>query len=313
MRAAALLLCLPLAVSRPAPAQDTLTYEQRITRLTKSLALIRENDDAMRAEADKAYRDLRGRTARDDINQWVFPPEFIEKVLELLEKARAAQPGSPTDELNEADSKMYAAFAVSEEVQEYWSATPQITWRDRWKAFATANGLPADAPDPTLLAYEKSLLEALGAGRFRVAASLSASLDERLIEDIRRSSSEVLKLKKPEDIVFVPRTTPCPASDGSTGSASARLVQSSDPESWYPDGAKDRGEHGAIVLRARIATDNCATAFAVMVSSGYPELDAAAIKVAEASRYTAAVESRKPVASELTFKVRFDLKDDPSP
>jgi TonB family protein len=63
-------------------------------------------------------------------------------------------------------------------------------------------------------------------------------------------------------------------------------------------------------VRARIADSNCATAFAVLVSSGYPELDAAALKVAEASRYLAAVEAGKPVASELTFKVRFELEEE---
>jgi TonB family protein len=64
-----------------------------------------------------------------------------------------------------------------------------------------------------------------------------------------------------------------------------------------------------VVVRARVAATGCATGFAVMVASGYPELDAATIKVAEASRYAAAMDAAgQPIDDAVTFKVRFTLK-----
>jgi len=61
------------------------------------------------------------------------------------------------------------------------------------------------------------------------------------------------------------------------------------------------------VVRAHIAPTSCATEFAIVASSGYPELDQAALRVAEASTYSAATENGQPVEGYLTFKVKFAI------
>ena len=306
---AALLLTVALG-SAQVNSQEMLSPQQRIERLDVTLAEIRQHDAEMKTESNEAYRDLRGRTALDDIKQWAFPDSLVDSISELTEKARASAPDWDEDSLNLAESLMCIALARSEDLRAYWMAMPQISWRARWTAFAEANHLESDEIDPALLSEEQSLLAALESGRFTDASSHTKKLDELLATALTKSSGEIIRRRNPQDIVFVDRGTPCPVDKQRGDSPSAHLAVAANPEEWYPAGAKDRGESGSIVVRARIADSNCATAFAVLVSSGYPELDAAALKVAEASRYLAAVEAGKPVASELTFKVRFELEEE---
>ena len=114
-----------------------------------------------------------------------------------------------------------------------------------------------------------------------------------------------MQVRGPEALRFIPRTTPCPRNEGT--SPNATLATVAPPENYYPPSSKRRGEQGAIVLRAHIATDNCATEFAIVVSSGFPDLDQAALRVAEASTYLAATENGKTIEGYLTFKVRFTI------
>ncbi len=293
----------------PQALQDVpLSREARIEQLDQTIKQIREVCASMKAVADKSIRDVRGLILLDYVEQWAFTPATLQEASELLAKARASAPGTDDAALDRAEELIANAYSRSSELRDYWNEVPQITWRERWSAFARANRLDPAAVDPLLSSQEKSLLDSLESGTFLVAARHSKNLDQQLDYVINGSTAEVLRNRKPADIVFAPRKTPCPAADGPGGGAKARIVESGDPDALYPADAKARGEHGPIVVRARIAANSCATGFALMVSSGYPALDAAAIAVAEASRYQAAFEGGKPVASELTFKVRFDLK-----
>ena len=289
-------------------AQDVPpTREQRIENLDKTIKQVRESFDTERAKAEKPVRDLRGLTLLDYIERWAFTAPTMQELSELLAKARASAAGDVAA-LDRADELIYAAASRVAELQEYWNGVPIISWRDRWTAFARANQLDPNVVDPLVSSQEKTLVDSLDAGSFFVARRHSENLDDSLDIVIDRSGAEVLKNRKAADIAFVPRKTPCIAADGSAGGAKARIVESGDPDALYPADAKARGEHGIIIVRAKIDSKSCATANAVVVSSGYPLLDAAAIAVAEASRYQAAVAAGKPVASELTFKVRFNLK-----
>lgn len=284
-----------------------LTREQRIEKLDKSIKQVRETFDSARARPERPTRDLRGLTLLDYIERWAFTAPTMQELTELLAKSRASAAGDVAA-LDRADELIYVAASRVAELQEYWNGVPLISWRDRWTAFARANQLDPNVVDPLVSSQEKTLIDSLDAGSFFVARRHSENLDDSLDIVIDRSGAEVLKNRKAADIVFVPRKTPCVAADGSAGAAKARIVESGDPDALYPADAKARGEHGVIIVRARVAANSCATHMAVVVSSGYPQLDTAAIAIAEANRYQAAAAAGKPVASELTFKVRFNLK-----
>jgi TonB family protein len=68
-------------------------------------------------------------------------------------------------------------------------------------------------------------------------------------------------------------------------------------------------EEGEIVVRAHVTAAGCASEFAVVVSSGYPDLDQGAVQLAEASRYAAAKDGEKPADGFVTFKVRFEISE----
>jgi TonB family protein len=71
-----------------------------------------------------------------------------------------------------------------------------------------------------------------------------------------------------------------------------------------------REEQGDIVLRTHISDTGCAVDVAIVVYSGYPELDAAALRWFETGRFLPQQLDGKAVKKELTFKVRFKLRDE---
>jgi TonB family protein len=303
--AAALLLCCVTALSWAAPRETSLR-DDRIARLDEALSGLRQISES--PVWKEAVRDLRGRVELQDQQQWAFPPDVTNAIGALVEQARG--PEGSDDALDQAEAAMTQAATRSEEIHQYWEVASHTPSRKRWTAFAAANGLAPAPVDQTLLPQEKLLLAALEAGTFPLAARHAQTLEQLVGDAINTASAEVLRAGRSEDIRYVARTTPCPGDAGAQGQGAARLTEPANPDSWYPADAKRRGESGAIILRARVAASSCGTAFGVIVSSGFPELDAAAIKVAEASRYAASVENGKPVDGELTFKVRFEIRAD---
>jgi TonB family protein len=83
------------------------------------------------------------------------------------------------------------------------------------------------------------------------------------------------------------------------------------PIDYYPKAAKRRGEEGAPIVMACVGADNKLLREPEIVeSSGFPELDAAAIKVAKATRYAAATENGVALPEScLKFKVKFVIRD----
>jgi hypothetical protein len=91
-------------------------------------------------------------------------------------------------------------------------------------------------------------------------------------------------------------------------SSGARLTRSVDPSEYYPKGSIRREEEGAPVVRACVGPDGRLLRNPELAdTSGFPELDAAAIKVASASRYSAAVDERGTALPEscVKFRVKF--------
>ncbi|HTU65816.1 MAG TPA: TonB family protein [Steroidobacteraceae bacterium] len=303
----ALLLSATAWPQSPGLVDVPMTRENRIKQLDSAIGEIRRAVDVSKAESAKAVHDVRGLTLLDYVEKWAFTPEVMQEVPRLLDQARAGKEDAPIDR---AEELVNVASARSQELRAYWAEVPQISWRDRWTAFAKANRLDPAVVDPAVSSQESSLIEALDSGSFLVAARHTQNLDQLLDDAINRSSAEVMRNRKPADVAFAARKSACPApvAAATTPGPKARIAESGDPDALYPADAKARGEHGAIVVRARVAADGCAKSLGVVVSSGYPALDAAAIAVAEAGRYLAAVENGKAVASDLTFKVRFDLK-----
>ena len=81
------------------------------------------------------------------------------------------------------------------------------------------------------------------------------------------------------------------------------------PADFYPHASREQNERGTVIVRACVAPDaTLAAPPTIALSSGFPRLDEAAVKLAEAGHYVAATEDGKRVSSCFIFGVRFALE-----
>ena len=76
----------------------------------------------------------------------------------------------------------------------------------------------------------------------------------------------------------------------------------------YPKGARQRGEQGDVVLEIRVNAEGTVDEVKVATSSGFTELDEAAMKAAKAAKFSPARSGRDPVASTARLKLQFKLR-----
>jgi len=86
------------------------------------------------------------------------------------------------------------------------------------------------------------------------------------------------------------------------------LIASSQQPPVYPRASRRAGEAGTVVLRINIAASGAVTATAVVVSSGFERLDAAAQKAVQKWRFTPGTVDGVPTAMPLQVPIRFELR-----
>jgi periplasmic protein TonB len=103
-----------------------------------------------------------------------------------------------------------------------------------------------------------------------------------------------------------PAPPPPPRAVGSP----AKMKSAVDPDQFYPPGAKRREEQGSPVVQACVGPNGRLVREPVITeTSGFPELDGAAVKVAKANRYTPASENGTALPEScVKFKVKFVIK-----
>ena len=91
----------------------------------------------------------------------------------------------------------------------------------------------------------------------------------------------------------------------------ANIASAPNPGGFYPPGSKRRLEQGAPIVEACVGpSGKLVRDPEVVESSGFPEIDAAAIKVAEATHYSAGTKEGVPLPESCTkFKVKFVLNE----
>jgi len=91
----------------------------------------------------------------------------------------------------------------------------------------------------------------------------------------------------------------------------ARMTRPVNPDDFYPPGSIRREEQGSPVVQACVGPNGRLLREPVVTdTSGFPDLDGAAIKVAKATRYAAGTEGGTALAEScIKFKVKFVLKN----
>ncbi len=76
----------------------------------------------------------------------------------------------------------------------------------------------------------------------------------------------------------------------------------------YPDGSRRRGEQGDVTVELVISAAGEVVSAAVKNSSGFSELDAAALKTVRAARFTPAKSNGRSVSASARLTLKFQLK-----
>jgi TonB family protein len=102
-----------------------------------------------------------------------------------------------------------------------------------------------------------------------------------------------------------------PPKAGQSEPGPANMASGANPVDYYPAESKRRSEQGSPIVEACVGGSGQLLRDPVIaVSSGFPELDAAAIKVAKASRYTAGTKDGVVLREScIKFKVKFVINE----
>lgn len=99
-----------------------------------------------------------------------------------------------------------------------------------------------------------------------------------------------------------------PANVGRRPAKKARLISQPDVSAYYPEDLRRRNITGTVTVHIVIGADGTVTSASVAASSGYSEMDDAAVKLAYQCRYEPAEnEDGQAVASERNLNIPFGL------
>jgi TonB family protein len=300
-----------LAACTPKPPLDP-ELASRLAEFDETYENVRiGSGNSLRALKPQTSRDFRGRTVDQDMEQWVFAPETRKRIEAAREYATSLRGEPAYAALRTADLLVKAEVDRAARISLYWDgARPGLYWRDYWQAFFEANGAPTPAPDARLLDQERQVRAALVAGDFSKADAEASRLATALRESLSGAARRFPSKDKPAALEYVPRKAPCgPPIQPIPWQDKAKHVGGESIESFYPPAAIRRGEEGGVVLRLRIARTGCVTAAALVVHSGVPALDSAALQWFEASRFAPASSNGRAIDSELSLRIVFRLED----
>ena len=104
---------------------------------------------------------------------------------------------------------------------------------------------------------------------------------------------------------------PAPPPPVRVAGSPAKMTRPVNPDDYYPPGSIRREEQGSPVVQACVGPGGKLLREPVVTdTSGFPDLDGAAIKVAKATRYAAGTEGGAALAEScIKFKVKFVLKN----
>jgi TonB family protein len=302
----ALLIAGGLLLAAAGVSAATRSIQKDVTVIEQRLEQSRQARATIRSVSAQWPRDVRGRRKSDDIEQWAYSPEMEQRVQEWLHQARQADTPAARAALAQARQALDTADAKALEIAAYWNRGSRINWQDRWRYFALTNQIPVAMTDPAVLAADQEMRRFLDAGDFVQALAASRRVEDAMQATMRNAALELIQAKKATTLRYVPRSTPC--TGGGPPGDEARVIEAPPPDAFFPPDSRLSAEQGDVVITAHVMPSGCAAEFAVIVSSGYPRLDEAALRVADASRYAPASRDGQAIEGYVTFKVSFVVR-----
>jgi TonB family protein len=103
-----------------------------------------------------------------------------------------------------------------------------------------------------------------------------------------------------------------PATSQTTADTRAHVDTSVSTQTIYPAQSQDAGEQGSVVLSVNVARDGMPMHIRVAQSSGFADLDAAAIETALNWHYVPATHDGEPHPQEIDVRVVYQLPQAPA-
>lgn len=122
--------------------------------------------------------------------------------------------------------------------------------------------------------------------------------------DIPKPVEKPVLPQLPPDVSTPQPSTPQPRQ--ARVDAPPRPMRAIKPE--YPKGARQRGEQGDVVIELTVNSKGGVDKASVVTSSGYSELDEAALRAVRSAKFTPAKSGRESVASTARLTLTFKLK-----
>lgn len=299
------------ACSPPAPEPEVITelrgYDEAFANLERGMK--------PRLGPLSGEPDFRGKRYEEELAQWVLTPETRSLLNELRRRAAAATNiRATTAYLGEARTLLAADASRAAAITAYWrDVLPAPYWRNYWNGLFIANEEPVASPDPLLLSIESRMREALDRGEFRRAADEAQVMPPALGEALNRAAGKLLK-SRGDKAKFIARRTDCqPGVPPDLASGRPKIKPNDLIDSFYPADAKRISVEGTVVLGVRVDGAGCGKQVAILVRSGVPTLDQAALDWVETAQFAPAWQGGRTVPSSIRFKVRFRIEQTPEP
>jgi serine protease Do len=258
---------------------------------------------------DQIGKDIRGRTLSRDFDDYLFAmARSVEESGTIADGANGSSAGAraitPADYYGEWTRR-------SEALQTYWYQVPFLEHnREVWPAFLAHNRLPPATPHSQKVLDAESLLKSELSQHPPEPAwgQRARELTDAYIAERRQLATTI---KRDPDLSFRSRRTDCPkAAEQSSGKDKPFIEPPRRSlEEYYPTTDRRLGIEGSVVLVIRIDSSGCATAAAVVGSSGVDALDQAALEFYESLSFRPAERSGQRIDSETPLAIAFALSD----
>ncbi len=206
-----------------------------------------------------------------------------------------------------------AARARAEDIVQYWVLRVVYDRRiAQWDRFIATNRV--DPPQAAQITAARQRLDEVMAGHdFRLAGrTLLPELESLLVAGFNAGSNLALRVER-DDRLAEQRLAPCPPppagiETSATANPKLDLARSQPNDSYFPQRARREERNGRVGVETEVDASGCATRAIVLVSSGEPDIDRAALNWAlQGGAFRPAQGADGPIAGRVRFWVKFEL------
>jgi TonB family protein len=317
----------PAAAAAPLPAPSAAAAaEQNVTSVLNTwdqkYSRLRADADEVAAMANQPYGpDGRERSMVDDVRDWVLTDESQGRIQALRREAeiamRSGNAAAGQKDLDQANTIIETEHKRMIALISYWGAKPVVDLhRKLWEKSVEA--APADAAADSrkrIDTLEQALYKTVKPEMTR--ETVNGALVTLIKAFNEQRSSLAVRVSQARnaagtDLVWHQSVTPCPAiAERTSGTDTPKpVVDSMQPDRYFPPTARRAFIEGRVVVRMQLTPTGCVEREAVAISSGAEDLDNAALAMVEHGQFLPAEREGKAIGGTYSLPVRFALADE---